>query len=409
MTQKKQQPDAQPIAAEEILPQTEQTTDVIGENEPMKPEEATVAVTRSYGYWILTLFVVFTGSLVSVSWYGWKLFQTNAARMDGLMATQQTDQRALSQSLQNTQDQLAQLNQQLTAQEKKTHEQITETKTDTQQATRTLDERLTAVEKNLADIQNRLGQGERAWKAAEIGFLLTRAQERLSIAQDPAGAAVALKLADQRLAALALPQTLPVRAAISDVLVGLRKADDFDAVGMALSLRRAAENVSNWPLIGSKPASAKTEPATATEDTANTTATETAPWYVRWPRAIWHPVAEWFGRQFTLTRSDQAVKASARARDDRETRLWLTAVREELLSHDIPQMRQSLDEAQHWITQHYAADDDDVRQTLAALKQTQDFYAGRQWPSFTPILKAWAAAGIENTAPTTAHTPEVQP
>ncbi|MBD3815740.1 MAG: hypothetical protein IE913_04680, partial [Halothiobacillus sp.] len=114
MTQKKQQPDAQPIAAEEISPQTAQTTDVIGENEPMKPEEATVAVTRSYGYWILTLFVVFTGSLVSVSWYGWKLFQTNAARMDGLMATQQTDQRALSQSLQNTQDQLAQLNQQLT-------------------------------------------------------------------------------------------------------------------------------------------------------------------------------------------------------------------------------------------------------------------------------------------------------
>ena len=110
MTQKKQQPDVQPIPAEETPPQMEETTDVIGEDVPMTPEEATVAVRRSYGYWILTLFVVFTGSLASVSWYGWKLFQTNADRMDGLIATQHSDQVALSQSLQNTQGQLAQLN-----------------------------------------------------------------------------------------------------------------------------------------------------------------------------------------------------------------------------------------------------------------------------------------------------------
>lgn len=410
MTQKKQQPDAQPIPAEEISPQMEETTDVIGEDVPMTPEEATVAVRRSYGYWILTLFVVFTGSLVSVSWYGWKLFQTNADRMDGLMATQHSDQLALSQSLQNTQGQLAQLNEQLTAQEKKTVEQIAETQTETQHATQTLGGRLTSVEENLSNIQNRLGQGERAWKAAEIGFLLTRAQERLSIAQDPTGAAVALKLADQRLAALALPQTLPVRAAISDVLVGLRKADDFDAVGMALSLRRAAENVSQWPLIGTQTASSAPEAASpAPADSTAATPAETAPWYVRWPREVWHPVSEWFSRQFTLTRSDEPVKASARVSDDRETRLWLTAVREGLLSHDMHLMMPSIVEAQDWIAQHYATDAPGVSHTLAALKETQDFYAGRQWPSFAPIYKAWAAAGIESPAPTTARTQEVQP
>ena len=410
MTQKKQQPDAQPIPAEEISPQMEETTDVIGEDVPMTPEEATVAVRRSYGYWILTLFVVFTGSLVSVSWYGWKLFQTNADRMDGLMATQHSDQLALSQSLQNTQGQLAQLNEQLTAQEKKTGEQIAETQTETQHATQTLGGRLTSVEENLSNIQNRLGQGERAWKAAEIGFLLTRAQERLSIAQDPTGAAVALKLADQRLAALALPQTLPVRAAISDVLVGLRKADDFDAVGMALSLRRAAENVSQWPLIGTQTASSAPEAASpAPADSTAATPAETAPWYVRWPREVWHPVSEWFSRQFTLTRSDEPVKASARVSNDRETRLWLTAVREGLLSHDMHLMMPSIVEAQDWIAQHYATDAPGVSHTLAALKETQDFYAGRQWPSFAPIYKAWAAAGIESPAPTTARTQEVQP
>lgn len=411
MTQKKQQPDAQPIPAEEITPQTEETTDVIGEDVPMTPEEATVAVRRSYGYWILTLFIVFAGSLASVSWYGWKLFQTNADRMDGLMATQHSNQLALSDSLDNTQGQLSQLSAQLTTQEKKTGEQIAEIQSETQHTAQALGGRLTAVEKNLAGIQNRLGQGERAWKAAEIGFLLTRAQERLSIDQDPAGAAVALKLADQRLAALALPQTLPVRAAISDVLVGLHKADDFDAVGMALSLRRAADNVSQWPLSGAHSAPSAPAPTatTSTESTASASTTETPPWYVRWPQDVWHPVAEWFSRQFTLTRSDAPVKASARVSDDRETRLWLTAVREGLLSHDMHLMMPSIVEAQEWITQHYATDATDVRQTLAALKQTQDFYAGRQWPSFSPIFKAWAAAGFENMTPTTAHTPEVQP
>jgi uroporphyrin-III C-methyltransferase len=415
MTQKKSQPDdqpdIQPVPAEDVLPQTEETIIASDETPPISSEEPAVAVRRAYGYWLLTLFVVFTGSLASVSWYGWKLFQTNAARMDGLMATQHSDQLALSQSLKNTQGKLTQLSARLTTQEKKTGEQLAETQSETQHTAQALGGRLTALEKNLSGIQNRLGQGERAWKAAEIGFLLTRAQERLSIAQDPAGAAVALKLADQRLAALALPQTLPVRAAISDVLIGLHKADDFDAVGMALRLRRAAEGVSQWPLVGTPaksatPASTSQAPAA---NTADTTATETAPWYVRWPRAAWHPVSEWFGRQFTLTRSDEPVKASARVSNDRETRLWLTAVREGLLSHDMRLMMPSIVEAQDWITQHYASDSTDVSHTLDALKETQDFYAGREWPSFTPIFKAWTAAGIENAESSSTHTPEVQP
>lgn len=411
MTQNKQQTDAQPIPTEDISAPGEETSKVTNEDGLMPSEEATIAVRRSYGYWLLTLFVVFTGSLVSVSWYGWQLFQTNADRMDGLMATQHKNQSALSQSLANTQNQLSQLSAQLTTQEKKTGEQIAETQSETQHTAQTLGDRLTALENNLAGMQNRLGQGERAWKAAEIGFLLTRAQERLSIAQDPTGAAVALKLADQRLAELALPQTLPVRAAISDVLVGLHKADDFDAVGMALSLRRAADNVSQWPLIGTKVVATATAPAATapTEGTASTSTTDTAPWYVRWPREVWHPVSEWFSRQFTLTRSDEPVKASARVSNDRETRLWLTAVREGLLSHDMHQMMSSIVEAQNWITEHYATDAPDVSHALAELKRTQDFYAGRRWPSFTPIFKAWAAAGIESPAPTTPHTTQVQP
>lgn len=408
MTQKKQQPEVQPTEPEEIPTQAPDTTGAADEGSPSVPEESTVVIQRAYGYWILTLFVVFTGSLISVSWFGWQLFQTNSDRVSALFATQRQDQLKLSQSLKETQDQLAQLRTQQASQEARIRGKIEAT----QQTNEKLDGRLTALEKKLAGIQDRLGQGERAWKAAEIGFLLTRAQERLSIAQDPAGAAVALKLADQRLAALALPQAIPVRAAISDALAELNKADDFDAVGMALRLGRAAEHVSQWPLIGTQPVSATTAPTTTTttEGAASKPAAETAAWYVRWPQDVWRSISSWFGRQFTLTRSDEPVKASARASDDRETRLWLTAVREGLLSQDVHLMLPAIVQAQHWIKTHYASDAAEVGQTLAVLKETQDFYTGRQWPNFAPIFTAWREADMDNPDPVETSAPtEVQP
>lgn len=416
MTQKKQPTEKQPtetppISAEKTAPPTDEPTEVIGDKDPISTEEATVAVRRSYGYWILTVFVIFTASLASVSWFGWKLLQTNVNRINHQIATQQTDQHSLTAMVQNTHEQLAALDNQLT----KTREQISKTQTETQHTAQVLDGRLVAFEKNLTSIQNRLGKGERAWKAAEIGFLLTRAQERLSISYDPTGAAVALKLADQRLAALAMAQTIPVRAAISDALAGLKKADDFDAVGMALRLRRAAQTIEQWPLIGTK-IPANTPDATSStppQRPADAPTAPSAPWYVRWPNAVWHPVTEWFGRQFTLTRSDEPVKASARSSDDRETRLWLTAVREGLLSGDTHQLLPAIQQAKQWITEHYNTNDPDVERSLKALTQTQAFYAGRQWPSFAPIFKAWAATGLEHPVPATstgvAQTQEAQP
>ncbi|MHB9020634.1 MAG: uroporphyrinogen-III C-methyltransferase [Halothiobacillus sp.] len=369
-------------------------------------EDRPIPLSRVYAYWLLTLFVVFSGSLVSLSWIGWKLFQTNAERIDQVLTTQRAEQNNLSQALSAAQRELIHAQTQI----KTERGEITQLRSENQAGQQALTAQIGQVEQKLAGIQDRLGRGETAWQLADIGFLLTRAQERLSIAHDPEGAAVALRLADERLAALALPQLLPVRAAISDALTGLDTVAALDRVGMALALRRTAEQVTLWPLAGSEPnnQTSATEPATTSTNTPSNTLATGAPWYIRWPRAAWQPIADWFTRQFTLTRSDEPFKASARTATDHETLLWLTAVREALLARDTPMLRASLTQAQHWILGHYATQAPDLHAVLNDLTKTQEFTTTAHWPSLAPIFKAWQAAGL-TPAPGSPIPSEVQP
>ncbi|HQT43313.1 MAG TPA: uroporphyrinogen-III C-methyltransferase [Halothiobacillus sp.] len=370
-------------------------------------EDRPIPIGRVYAYWLLTLFVVFSGSLVSLSWIGWKLFQTNAERIDQVLTTQRAEQNNLSQALSAAQRELMHAQTQI----KTERGEITQLRSESQAGQQALTAQIGQVEQKLAGIQDRLGRGETAWQLADIGFLLTRAQERLSIAHDPEGAAVALRLADEHLAALALPQLLPVRAAISDALTRLDTvAAAFDRVGMALALRRAAEQVTLWPLAGSKPnnQASATEPATTSTHTLSNTPAADAPWYIRWPRAAWQPVADWFTRQFTLTRSDEPFKASARGATDRETLLWLTAVREALLARDTPMLRAALTQAQHWILSHYTTQAPDLQAVLNDLTKMQEFTTTAHWPDLAPIFKAWQAAGL-TPVPDSPILSEVQP
>lgn len=361
-------------------------------------DEPPIPTQRAYGYWLILLFIVLAGSLISVSWYGWMLFQTNADRINHVLATQKADQNALSAALQNARTQLDQLKASTNTAAQNSDRKLNQLQTESQTAQDALKTRVDHLDHNFARIEDRLGRGELAWQVADIGFLLTRAEERLSIAHDPAGAEVALSLADQRLAALSRPEVLPVRSAISQALAQLQKVDAFDRVGAALQLRRAAAGVSQWPLIGSVLPASATQPSSAvpTQPAAvpGVIPSTEEPWYVRWPQAVWTPVADWFGRQFTISRSDAPVKASARARADRETLMWLMAVREALLAHDAQALQSTIQQADDWVSAHYDVQGHAVAETLAILKKTQTFYASQTLPDLAPIFKAWRASGL---------------
>ncbi|HUX82140.1 MAG TPA: uroporphyrinogen-III C-methyltransferase [Halothiobacillus sp.] len=389
--------ESKPIRDENTVPPT--TSGVISEQSAPVSDTAAVddaveppiPVQRAYGYWLLLLFVVFAGSLASLAWYGWGLFQANTARINHVLMTQKADQNELSQALQTARTQLDQLSASTSTAQQHATQQREQLQTDSQSTQQKLTQRIDNLDHHYAQIEDRLGRGELAWQVAEIGFLLTRAEERLSVAHDPAGAEVALTLADQRLARLSRPEVLPVRSAISQVLARLQTVDAFDRVGMALTLRRSASDVPNWPLAGAAD-TAQSAPAPVVP--VGSDAPNAAPWYVRWPRAVWQPVSDWLGRQFTVTHSDEPLKASARASTDRETLIWLTAVREALLARDTPSLEASIRQAEDWIKPHYDDQAPVVSRTLKALEETRAFYAAQTLPDLAPVFKAWRASGL---------------
>lgn len=328
---------------------------------------------------VLVLFALLLAGLAGASWYGWTLIQADQAALAQIKVQQAGAQTDLNQRLASVHQQVSQLGDQLDQQDQSLKAKDA-----------TTEQRVTRLSQQFAQLSDRLGRGDLAWHIAEIGSLLTRAQERLVVSRDPQGALVALDLADQRLAALDRPELLPVRSAISDVREALAKVQGVDRIGMALHLRRAADAVSTWPLKGMKgKPNPNVAPAEPTTDVSQPAAAD-QPWY----RRAWSATRTWFARQFTVTRSDEPVKANARATTDRETRLWLTAVRESLLARDVAGVGAAVTQAKEWIDAHYAVDAAPVADALKALDEARRLYADQPWPSMTKVFKVWNASGL---------------
>lgn len=363
----------------------EVATEVTGQDGERAPKSASPGgPTRLAPHVILVifLFLMLLAGLIGASWYGWQLIQADKASLTRIAQQQAGARDDLSSGLADVRQRLSSLSDSVSQQHKSVSAKIGST-----------DEQVAALSKQLAKITDRLSRGDLAWHIAEIGFLLTRAQERLTVARDPKGALVALDLADERMAALARPELMPVRSAISQIRGQIAKANGFDRIGMALHLRRAADGVSDWPLKGVAVKAVAKKPASAgSGHAAAASSTEGSPWYQR----AWDSTRSWFGRQFTVTRSNEPVKASARVATDRETRLWLTAVREALLARDVGGVGAAVDQGRQWIRDHYAVKSTAVADTLKALDQTRRDYADHPWPSMAKVFKAWDAAGLDH-------------
>lgn len=261
-----------------------------------------------------------------------------------------------------------------------------------------LAERQDHLDERIARIDDRLSRGEIAWKTAEIGFLLTRAQERLTIGRDPDGAMLALRLADQRVAALSRPHWLPLRSAISDAIAGIEATGEGDRVGRALALRRLTDRVEDWPLVdeADRGDGEPAEAAVGPDDSGGSG--ESLPQDAAWYEKAWAATRGWIAGQVRVTRSDTPTRLRERVATDREMRLWLTAVRESLLSRDPNALSATLDEAQGWLESHYATDADGPARALEALERTRERFASRDFPSIDAVLEAWERASAREKA-----------
>ncbi len=98
-------------------------------------------------------------------------------------------------------------------------------------------------------LATKLGRTSNEWRLAEIEYLLTIANHRITLAHDLVTAMAIFETADQRIKSLGDPALLKIRKSIKDELVSLHAVQQPDFAGMALSIGSLASEVENLPLI----------------------------------------------------------------------------------------------------------------------------------------------------------------
>ncbi|MCL7745013.1 uroporphyrinogen-III C-methyltransferase [Guyparkeria hydrothermalis] len=326
---------------------------------------------------------------------GWQLWRLDQAQQS-LSESSRTDQQQLADRLETLSGDISDTQSSIDTLEQRDEAIREEVESALSGQLDQLAERQDNLGQRVARIDDRLARGEIAWKTAEVGFLLTRAQERLVIARDPDGALLALKLADERVAALSRPHWLPLRSAISDAIATIEEAGEGDRVGQALALRRLGDRVDEWPLAGR--ADESPEPQETSEAASGPAETDLPPADAAWYEKAWAATTHWLSRQVSVTRSDTPVRLHERVATDREMRLWLTAVRESLLSRDRDALTRTLDESRDWLETHYAADAAGPAAALDALERIRTRFTSREFPSLDAVLRAWERASASEKA-----------
>jgi len=343
----------------------------------------------AFGFWVALVVLVLLAAGAAGGWYLWQQIERQQAAIEQQRVADEgleSELAALGSDIDSNRSAVESLESRSETIRREVEEALSG-----QQAA--LDERQDRLAERIAEIDDRLSRGEIAWKTAEIGFLLTRAQERLVISRDPEGARVALELADERLAALSRPHWLPLRSAISDALGELEAAGRADRVGQVLTLRRQAERVGDWPLAGREDGGSTDSPAAGKPAPDEETSGDAA-WYAR----AWSGLTGWVGSQVTVSRSDRPVRLRERVATDREMRLWLTAVRESLLARDHDALRATLAEAEAWLDEHYAVEAEGPAAAAEALASLRTRFAAKDFPALDAVFEAWHQGSAQEKA-----------
>jgi uroporphyrin-3 C-methyltransferase len=112
--------------------------------------------------------------------------------------------------------------------------------------------RMSALESSVASLAG-VSEGARdAWILAESEYYMQIANAQLQLANNPNLAALALKMADERIVQLANPALTDVRRALSDELAALELMEKPDVEGATLMLASLARVVESLPLAGSE-------------------------------------------------------------------------------------------------------------------------------------------------------------
>ena len=206
-------------------------------------------------------------------------------------------------------------------------------------------------------VATKLGRTSNEWRLAEVEYLLTIANHRLTLARDRVTAMTIFENADQKIKQLGDPALLKIRKLIKEELLLLNAVKEPDLAGMALSLGSLAAKVEDLPLVD------KERVAVATGQIK-----DQAP--QNWqeiPAAVWKDIKS----LVVVRRHQQTTEPLLPPAESwflaQNLRLKLEQARLALLRGNTVLFRQNLNEANTWLKSFFNEESPAV---INALKQT---------------------------------------
>jgi len=308
--------------------------------------------------------------------------QADLNRLDQASRLTRDQQRGLATSLQEMGRRFEAQKQQIEAQKQALA---------TQQAG--LDEERTRLQQQAAEIRDalqsvhqRIGRSSTQWMAAEAGYLMHVANNRLQLEGDVETAITALQAADDRLRDTGDPSWVGVREILAAEIARLKGAGRVDLAGLSARLAGLGEAVRALKLLGTEPvpAAQRSEPP--------------APTVAEGERS-WKTLLEdsWQGFKSIMVIRHHGQPVSAMLPPDQQyfvyqnLRLQLEAARTALLQRDQALYDASLATARQWLGEFFDPDDGATRAMQQAIEKLGGVQVRPELPDISRSLMALQA------------------
>ncbi|NNC22916.1 hypothetical protein HKX42_03550 [Salinisphaera sp. USBA-960] len=258
---------------------------------------------------------------------------------------------------------------------------------------------LRAVKKRNQSLADKISGSKRSWQFRRIRSLLLSANHAVELRQNPKAALAALKLADQRVAALSDPDLLGLRKQLTQNMGALRSVPMPDRVGIALKLADASSRIGDLPLARGVPKRfVKSQEQAGDTASATERSTQNAGQDQTWlagfkaagKRAV-DTVVDSIGRLVTVRRSDtpppQLMPPDRAAYLVQNIVLDLQNAQKAILDRHPQLYKKNLASAQKWLRQYFDTDDSEVAGLLEEFKELRDQNVRQTMPDISGSLK----------------------
>ncbi len=244
-------------------------------------------------------------------------------------------------------------------------------------AIESFESRLQSVERSLATLQGIPADARNVFLLAEAEYYMQIANAQLQLAGNPELAALALEQADDRLSQLADPALTDVRRALADERAALEVMEKRDIAGVALTLGSLAQVVESLP-VQTSDAELPDTSAVPVEDESGL------------DRA-WQSVKNAFAGVFEYTAPTDPDRPLLTPGSEPLIRsnlaLQLQAARLALLRGEQELFRQSLDDAERWLTAYFDTGSASVAGALDTVRDIRDEYRQSERPEISESLR----------------------